>query len=237
MYGVLQAMSYQGYQPLSAKDVLFVEGFEQSASLFTADATLRVKDLLAKVATICAQSGSLSAAEMELLFGAGVACEVLRPGNDDWQTGRLQWQFGFVSDVAGAVAPAAPVAIAAPVASAAPAPAVAAPETAASVAEPTAAPEAGFASFADAMDDDFDAPAVGAPETAASLPIDTISNMIVNEEVAAPEVDGPVEDNDEFGLMDAMDAFSMDEPAPAIDESMGDSPWDLGELDDMLMAN
>jgi hypothetical protein len=95
------------------------------------------------------------------------------------------------------------------------------------------APEVGFASFGDA--DDF-APAIGTPETAASLPIDTISNMIVNEAVATPE---PVieDSNDEFGLMDAMDAFTLDEPAADSPDALGDSPWDLGELDDMLMAH
>lgn len=235
-------MSHQGYQPLSAKDVLFVEGFEQSASLFKADATLRVKDLLAKVATICAQSGELSTAEMDLLFGAGVSCEVLRPGQADWQTGQLQLQFAFAAGSSGAVTPVASAAASAvatvPVAAAAPvveaAPVEAAPVEAAPVmAEAEVTPEAGFASFGDA--DDF-APAIGAPETAASLPIDTISNMIINEEVAMPE---PVieDSNDEFGLMDAMDAFTMDEPAADSADALGDSPWDLGELDDMLMAN
>jgi hypothetical protein len=88
-------MSHQGYQALSTKDVVFVEGLENSASLFKTDATLRVKDLLTKIQAICAASGQLSAEEVSILFGAGINCEILRPGATDWASGKLQLNLGF----------------------------------------------------------------------------------------------------------------------------------------------
>jgi hypothetical protein len=90
-------MSHQGYQPLSTKDVVFVEGIEQSAVLFKSDATLRVKDLLSKLEAICTASGQLSAAEVTMLFGHGITCELLRPGATDWEQGCLQFTLGFQS--------------------------------------------------------------------------------------------------------------------------------------------
>jgi KGK domain len=101
-------MSHQGYQPLSTKDVVFVEGLAHSALLFKTDATLRVKDLLARVEAICASSDQLSAEEVQMLFGQGIACEVLRPGATDWQQGRLQFNIGFES---GIPAPKVPIAM------------------------------------------------------------------------------------------------------------------------------
>jgi hypothetical protein len=92
-------MSHQGYQALSTKDVVFVEGLENSAALFKTDATLRVKDLLAKIQAICAASGQLSAEEVSILFGAGINCEILRPGATDWAQGKLQLNLGFQSTV------------------------------------------------------------------------------------------------------------------------------------------
>jgi hypothetical protein len=94
-------MSHQGQQTLTAKDVVFVEGFERSASLFKNDATLRIKDLLAKIEAICLKSGELSSEEIAILFGNGIGCEVLRPGAEDWQTGNLNLSLQFR---AGAVA-------------------------------------------------------------------------------------------------------------------------------------
>jgi hypothetical protein len=88
-------MSHQGYQALSTKDVVFVEGLENSASLFKTDATLRVKDLLTKIQAICTASGQLSAEEVSILFGAGINCEILRPGATDWASGKLQLNLGF----------------------------------------------------------------------------------------------------------------------------------------------
>jgi hypothetical protein len=92
-------MSHQGYQALSTKDVVFVEGLENSALLFKTDATLRVKDLLTKIAAICAASGQLSTEEVSILFGAGINCEILRPGATDWAQGKLQLNLGFQSTV------------------------------------------------------------------------------------------------------------------------------------------
>ncbi len=103
-------MSHQGYQPLSTKDVVFVEGLEQSAALFKSDATLRVKDLLSKIEAICTASGQLSPEEVSMLFGHGINCELLRPGATDWQQGRLLFNLGFQSaDVPALESVAAPV--------------------------------------------------------------------------------------------------------------------------------
>jgi hypothetical protein len=120
-------MSHQGLQTLTAKD-----GFEQSASLFKNDATLRIKDLLAKIEAICIKSGELSADEIAILFGNGVACEVLRPGAEDWQTGRLNLSLQFQTG--------STIITATPAASAPPAAVVAAPAVAEVAAAPVAAP-------------------------------------------------------------------------------------------------
>jgi hypothetical protein len=100
-------MSHQGYQPLSTKDVVFVEGLEQSAALFKSDATLRVKDLLSKIEAICTASGQLSPEEVSMLFGHGINCELLRPGATDWQQGRLLFNLGFQSADVAALEPIA----------------------------------------------------------------------------------------------------------------------------------
>jgi hypothetical protein len=155
-------MSHQGLQTLTAKDVIFVEGFEQSASLFKNDATLRIKDLLAKIEAICIKSGELSADEIAILFGNGVACEVLRPGAEDWQTGHLnlslQFQAGSTIITATPAASAPPAAVVAAPAvaevAAAPVAAVAPPVEVPAVATAPEMAEDALNSFADSTADD-----------------------------------------------------------------------------------
>jgi hypothetical protein len=230
-------MSHQGYQALSAKDVVFVEGFEQSAALFKADSTRRMKDLLGKIAAICTQSGELSTAEIELLFGSGITCEVLRPGASDWQTGQLQLQFAFVGggvsgDVVMPAVVRAPIAV--PAATGAATATVAAP-AAEPAAEPVVEPVSQFdAAIADM--DGFDDDAIDFAAVAESA----AAESAVAASVATP---APAVVSDEFGLLEAMDSFSLDSdsldstavPAQAM-EGLEESPWELGDLDDMLMV-
>jgi KGK domain len=284
-------MSHQGYQPLSTKDVVFVEGLANSALLFKTDATLRIKDLLARVEAICASSDQLSAEEVQMLFGQGIACEVLRPGATDWQQGRLQFNIGFES---GSPEPKAPIAmktatiehartatiepaktatierpIAAPVVPPVVVPPVVATPVVAPpavvapvVAPPTATASVNRASLVTPIADHRPSVSVAAPspvmvaEDLPELDLASFSNVTDHEiNRSNGDIDhGDIDHSDVFSLMEAADVtplgddfvfsaglegleglealnFDADEP-PSKSIS---SPWDLEELDGMLM--
>jgi hypothetical protein len=280
-------MSHQGYQPLSTKDVVFVEGLAHSdAVLFKSDATLRVKDLLSKIEAICTASGQLSAAEVTLLFGHGIDCELLRPGATDWQQGCLQFSIGFQAEVAAppaaipaGVLPTPSAAIAAPPLPAPPPIAIKtpAPEVAkvpAPIAVKTPAPmvfdrpEAIAAPVPKAA---TVSPAIPlpAPQNAVVAAPSHTSTVVLNRPVdQTPELDlasfanvtrpgQPIQDeleidhSDVFSLMAAAtdvtplnDDFTFSEELEDIEALNFDptpnpksisSPWDLEELDGMLM--
>jgi hypothetical protein len=88
-------MSQQGKMSLSVKDVIHVEGFPGSASLFQDNATLRIKDLLSKLEAVFSQSGMLSADEVRALMQQGIPCEMLQPGAGDWQAGCIRLSLDF----------------------------------------------------------------------------------------------------------------------------------------------
>jgi KGK domain len=88
-------MSNQGRLSLSTKDVVVVENFQGSATLFQEHSILRIKDLVAKLEAVCKQSGKMSPDEIALLFGNGVDCEVLQPGSADWQNGTMHLSLEF----------------------------------------------------------------------------------------------------------------------------------------------
>jgi hypothetical protein len=235
-------MSHQGQHKLTAKDVIFVEGFEASASLFKNDATLRIKDLLAKIETICLKSGELSANEIAILFGNGLSCEVLRPGAADWQTGHLNLSLEFQVGTIAAAQPitATPVATA-PIETPSPAPAVVAVAAVAAVAAVPSLDEDAFGDdmlgddmlgddmLSSSLDDEippainFDTVGFAHPAPGDDLDLDLMDVM----GDAAPESAG----------FDGLDDFSLDS-APAADMESLDSPWDLSDdLDSMLMMN
>jgi hypothetical protein len=87
---------------LSSRDVVFFEQLSLGASWLHTPVTLRVQDLLTKLETICIQSEELSVPEAALLFGAGIECELLQPGAQDWQTGRLRLRLEFETTVSPA---------------------------------------------------------------------------------------------------------------------------------------
>jgi hypothetical protein len=80
---------------LSSRDVVFLEQLSSGASWLKTPVTLRVQDLLTKLETICIQSEEFSVREALLLLGAGIECELLQPGAQDWQTGRLRLRLEF----------------------------------------------------------------------------------------------------------------------------------------------
>jgi hypothetical protein len=273
-------MSHQGYQPLSTKDVVFVEGIEQSAALFKSDATLRVKDLLSKLEAICTASGQLSAAEVTMLFGHGITCELLRPGATDWEQGCLQFTLGFQSGGISAPktatieypipAPAAEPTPKAPIAApelkvvAAPAPeptpiAIAAPApktTTIATAIPLPAPQnAVVASPSNTSSVVIDRSSVTAPalvDETPELDLASFSNVIELDAGTSDELDLEIDHSDVFSLMEQVadvtpldDDFTFPEGLEGIEELNFDaiptpksisSPWDLEELDGMLMV-
>jgi hypothetical protein len=264
-------MSHQGYQPLSTKDVVFVEGIEQSAALFKSDATLRVKDLLSKLEAICTASGQLSAAEVAMLFGQGINCELLRPGATDWEQGCLQFTLGFQSGgisapktatieypiPAPAAEPKAPIAAPAPKIVAAPTPApTPAPKTATiSTAIPLPAPQnAVVASPTNTSSVVLDRSSVTAlVDDTPELDLASFANVTAPGQSIEDELDlDNIDHSDVFSLMEAAadvtpldDDFTFPEGLEGIEELNFDeapvpksisSPWDLEELDGMLMV-
>ncbi len=254
-------MSHQGYQALSTKDVVFVEGLASSATLFKTDATLRVKDLLTKIEAICAASGQLSAEEVSILFGSGINCEILRPGATDWAQGKLQLNLGFQSN--GGPSATANVVLPTPTKTVGIEPAIAPPRnTIAPMPTPTAAARAtaksDWSSVSTTIDRSsvsttLDRPSVVTPRKADDLPeldlasftnamlpdhdatetIDAIDHSDVFRLMADPDVT-PLSDDFVFGEgLEGLEGLEFD-PEPAA-KSIS-SPWDLEELDSMLMA-
>jgi hypothetical protein len=238
-------MSHQGQHKLTAKDVIFVEGFEASASLFKNDATLRIKDLLTKIETICLKSGELSADEIAILFGNGLSCEVLRPGAADWQTGHLNLSLEFqVGTIAGLPPIAATPVVTAPIETPSPAPAVAAVATVAAVAAVAAVPSLDEDAFGDDLlgDDLLDGDMLSASlddETPPAINFDTVgfAHPAPGDDLDLDLMDVMGDAAPESAGFDGLDDFSLDS-APAADLESLDSPWDLSDdLDSMLMMN
>ncbi len=243
-------MSHQGYQALSNKDVVFVEGLENSASLFKTDATLRVKDLLSKIAAICTASGQLSAQEVSILFGSGINCEILRPGATDWAQGKLQLNLGFQAN--GAPTATASVVIPTPTQTVIIEPAIA-PARNTIAPMPTATAAATAKIDRSSISASRDRPSVVTPRKADDLPeldlasftnamlpdhdatesLEDIDHSDVFSLMADPDVT-PLGDDFVFGEgLEGLEGLEFD-AAPAA-KSIS-SPWDLEELDSMLMA-
>jgi KGK domain len=211
-------MSNQGRLSLSTKDVVVVENFQGSATLFQEHSILRIKDLVAKLEAVCKQSGKMSADEITLLFGNGVDCEVLQPGSTDWQNGTMHLSLEFQ-----------PVAV--PVANSA------APELAATATIAAAAvPAVGIAAAAVSAPSDavveaaqLDDAAVEAP--IAEAPIAEVPVAAVALELdAEPVVMADISELDFAGLADesnapeaVLDAFNLDAGAGEIDVLLGES--------------
>ena len=110
-YGDYLGMSQQATLSLSTKDVIHIEGFQENASLFKNESTLRIQTILQQIQTACTDSG-MGLLEINALMEQGIPCEVLQPGAADWQVGRirlsLEFQLGTavstVTPIAGTVA-------------------------------------------------------------------------------------------------------------------------------------
>ena len=104
-------MSQHSTLSLSTKDVIHIEGFQENASLFKNESTLRIRTILQQLQTACTDSG-MGLSEVNALMQQGIPCEVLQPGAADWQVGRirlsLEFQLGTaVSTTVSTVAPIA----------------------------------------------------------------------------------------------------------------------------------
>jgi hypothetical protein len=87
-------MSQHSTLSLSTKDVIHIEGFQENASLFKNESTLRIQTILQKLQTACSESG-MGLAEVNALMQQGIPCEVLQPGAADWQVGRIRLSLEF----------------------------------------------------------------------------------------------------------------------------------------------
>ena len=214
-------MSNQGRLSLSTKDVVVVENFQGSATLFQAHSILRIKDLVAKLEAVCKQSGKMSADEITLLFGNGVDCEVLQPGSTDWQNGTMHLSLEFQ-----------PVAV--PVANSAAN--SAAPELAATATIAAAVPAAGIAAAVVSAPSDavveaplLDEAAAEAP--IADAPVEAPAEAVALELDAEPVVMADISELDFADLADEsnapeamLDAFDLsDAGAGEIDALLGES--------------
>ena len=142
-------MSQQARISLSTKDVIHIEGFQGTASIFKNDSTLRIRGILQQLQNAFAQSG-MDVSEINALMEQGIPCEVLQPNAPDWQVGALRLSLDFQPGVVLASTLevqriAAPIAV--------PATAVAAPIAVA--VEPEEMPEPAIDLIMD-LDDDLD---------------------------------------------------------------------------------
>ena len=100
-------MTQQATLSLSAKDVIHIEGFQENASLFKNQSTLRIQTILQQLQTAFTESG-MGLLEINALMQQGIPCEVLQPGAADWQGGRIRLSLEFQVDTAvGTVTPIA----------------------------------------------------------------------------------------------------------------------------------
>jgi hypothetical protein len=99
-------MTQQAALSLSAKDVIHIEGFQENASLFKNQSTLRIQTILQQLQTAFTESG-MSLLEINALMQQGIPCEVLQPGAADWQGGRIRLSLEFQVDTA--VSPVTPI--------------------------------------------------------------------------------------------------------------------------------
>ena len=87
-------MSQQARISLSTKDVIHIEGFQGTASIFKNDSTLRIRGILQQLQNAFAQSG-MDVSEINALMEQGIPCEVLQPNAPDWQVGDLRLSLDF----------------------------------------------------------------------------------------------------------------------------------------------
>ena len=100
-------MTQQATLSLSAKDVIHIEGFQENASLFKNQSTLRIQTILQQLQTAFTES-DMGLLEINALMQQGIPCEVLQPGAADWQGGRIRLSLEFQVDTAvGTVTPIA----------------------------------------------------------------------------------------------------------------------------------
>lgn len=88
------SMSQHSTLSLSTKDVIHIEGFQENASLFKNESTLRIQTILQQLQTACTESG-MGLSEVNALMQQGIPCEVLQPGAADWQVGRIRLSLEF----------------------------------------------------------------------------------------------------------------------------------------------
>lgn len=225
-------MSQQGYQHLSAKDVVFVEGLSSSKSLFTESTTLRGSDLLTKVQQICVDSGEFSAAEIELLFGRGIKCEVLRPGATDWHSGQLQMKLG-VEAATSSTAASAPIASST---ASTPKRDTSTADTTSPVTPEIKAPVTSNATAPSAIELDLDnfanATAPSTIETSGEVDLSSDDIFSLMDDAEAEPLDSGFFNTS----AEEIEAFSLEENAAPKNTQSLESPWDVDELDSMLMA-
>lgn len=87
-------MSQQARISLSTKDVIHIEGFQGTASIFKNDSTLRIRGILQQLQNAFVQSG-MDVSEINALMEQGIPCEVLQPNAPDWQVGALHLSLDF----------------------------------------------------------------------------------------------------------------------------------------------
>lgn len=100
-------MTQQATLSLSTKDVIHIEGFQENASFFKNQSTLRIQTILQQLQTAFTESG-MGLLEINALMQQGIPCEVLQPGAADWQGGRIRLSLEFQVDTA--VSPVTPIA-------------------------------------------------------------------------------------------------------------------------------
>lgn len=87
-------MSQSARISLSTKDVIHIEGFQGTASVFKNESTMRIRSILQQLQSAFSQSG-MDLNEINALMEQGIPCEVLQPGAEDWQAGAMRLSLEF----------------------------------------------------------------------------------------------------------------------------------------------
>jgi KGK domain len=211
-------MSQQAKLSLSTKDVIHIEGFQENASLFKNESTLRIRAILQQLQNACTASG-MDLTEVMALMEQGIPCEVLQPGADDWKMGHIRLSLEFQPGLSSPISSP----MSSPMSSQ-----VTMQSPAVSDITPTL------------MDSDLDDSLGSSPDLDELEMADMMPDASLEESVNADlDLSGLSEmDSMSNGVGDDL-SFDMDSQAvEAGDLNDLNSPWDLSDdLDEMLLTN
>jgi hypothetical protein len=227
-------MSQQAKLSLSTKDVIHIEGFQENASLFKNESTLRIRTILQQLQAACTASG-MGLAEVNALMEQGIPCEVLQPGAADWQMGSIRLSLEFQPGIPSAAPMASTVTMQSSTLPSNTLPSNAVVSAPAAAAVIASAPVAAVAVATAASQMDLEMDSMDDFSMESDLDADLESDASLDSELIGDLDDTFGEDLDMGGLDDSSlnsDALSGMMPDASLEESVN-SDLDLSGLSDM----